>query len=157
MKADFLNHVIKTNDDGRKIFNFRDVFISDIHWGTHASRAKALCRALTNIQTQNLTLVGDIADFWHMSQKDTWGMGPYHRQGIAHILRMRANKIYIPGNHEDTLRTRTKTFPQHGDRDMVYRNLIGGSLFGIEVVRDSIYTDPNGKRYFVCHGDEFDP
>lgn len=152
-----IERCIKQNDNGRSAFNFEHVFMSDIHWGTHSARAKALCRALMNIQTDNLTLVGDIVDGWHMSQKKSWNLGAFHRQGMAHVLRMDAKKTYIPGNHEDNLRGTVKPFPQHNDKEMMYRNLIGKKLFDIDVKRDMEYTDPNGKTYFVCHGDEFDP
>ena len=152
-----IERCIKQNDNGRSVLNFEHVFISDIHWGTHSSRAKALCRALMNIETENLTLIGDIVDGWHMSQKESWNLGDYHRQGMAHVLRMDANKTYIPGNHEDNLRGTIKPFPQHDDKEMMYRKLVGGKLFDIDVKQDTEYTDPKGKKYFVCHGDEFDP
>ncbi len=152
-----LTKIIKKNGQGRSVFNFDHVFMSDIHWGTHAARAKALCRVLPNIETNHMTLVGDIVDGWHMSQKKSWNLGAYHRQGMAHILRMQANKIYIPGNHEENLRGTIKSFPQHDDKEMMYRKLTDSQLFDIKVMHDMDYTDPNGKHYFVCHGDEFDP
>ncbi len=152
-----IKQCIKSGDDGRPVLGFHHLFMSDIHWGTHASRAKALCRVFPNIQTQGLTLVGDIVDGWHMSQKDSWNMGDYHRQGMAHVLRMKTDKTYIPGNHEDNLRGQVKAFSQHDDREMMYRRLVGGDLFDLKVRQDCDYVDPNGKRYFVCHGDEFDP
>ena len=152
-----IKRVIKQDDDGRPVFAFQHVFMSDIHWGTHSARAKSLCRVFPNIRTQGLTLVGDIVDGWHMSEKETWNFGDFHRQGIAHVLRMDAQKIYIPGNHENNLRGTMKTFSQHDDREMMHRKLTGGDLFGIKVLHDAEYTDPNGKCYFVCHGDEFDP
>lgn len=152
-----IHKVIKTDEDGHRFFDFKHVFISDIHWGTHSARAKALCRMLPHIRTEELTLVGDIVDGWHMSEKESWNLGSHHRQGIAHVLRMEAEKVYIPGNHEDNLREKIKAFPQHNNRRMLYRNLIGGEIFDIKVMRNKDYTDPRGKRYFVTHGDEFDP
>lgn len=152
-----MNDIITFNGNGKPVFDFHHVFMSDIHWGTHSARAKALCRMLPMIKTNALTLVGDIVDGWHMSEKEEWNLGDYHRQGMAHILRMDTKKTYIPGNHEDNLRGKLKTFPQHGHKEMMYRNLIGANIYGIDVKQTDDYVDPKGNRYLVTHGDEFDP
>ena len=56
---------IRTGNDGRARLHFDHIFISDIHFLTKQCKAKGLARMFANTDFENLTLVGDIFDFWH--------------------------------------------------------------------------------------------
>jgi len=50
--------------------------------------------------------------------------------------------IYIPGNHDGELRK---------------RGLAGKNVLGARLEHEFEFTDPKGRKIFVCHGDRFDP
>jgi UDP-2,3-diacylglucosamine pyrophosphatase LpxH len=145
---------LKTDPNGLPRLHFDTIFISDIHFGTKHCKAKLLYQFLNHIQTPEMHLVGDIIDGWYMSGKATYNLGPFHRQSMAEFIRI-ANSgtrvIYEPGNHDETLRGKTL---KSGQR---HRQMTGKSLFGIAIKDHDIYTDKNGRRFYVVHGDEFDP
>ncbi len=133
---------------------FDTLFISDIHFGTKHCKAKMLYQMLNYIQTREMHLVGDIVDGWYMVNKAEYNLGPYHRQSMAEILRIAEGDtkvFYEPGNHDETLRGKLLNNGQ------MHRKMTGKTLFGIEFVENHVYVDPNGRRFYVTHGDEFDP
>lgn len=119
---------------------FKTVFISDVHLGTKMSQASLLLEFLKTIECEKLYLVGDIIDGWSLSRSFYWPQE--HNDVLQKILR-RARKntevIYIPGNHDEFLRS----FGEH--------------QFGnVSLLRNDIHTGVDGNRYIVMHGDEFD-
>lgn len=135
-------------------FAFDTVFISDIHFGTKHCKAKMLYQMLSHIQMREMHLVGDIVDGWHMVNKAQYNLGPFHRQSMAEILRIAAGGtkvFYEPGNHDETLRGK-KT-----ESGQMRRQMVGKTLYNIEFVENHVYVDRNGRRFYVTHGDEFDP
>ncbi len=120
---------------------YRAVFISDVHLGTTACQAAHLVDFLEKTQTDSLYLVGDIVDFIQMQRRaffpDT------HRKVISLILkaaRSGTRVVYIPGNH-----------------DAFFRQLAGQTVAGVAIKRNEVHTTADGRRFFISHGDEFDP
>lgn len=119
---------------------YKSIFISDIHLGTKMSQADKVLEFLKTTESENLYLVGDIIDGWAMHKNFYWPQE--HNDVIQKILR-KARKgtkvIYIPGNHDEFLRS------------------FGYHVFGnIGIAMSDLYTGVDGKKYYVCHGDQFD-
>ena len=119
---------------------FRSIWISDIHLGTHGCKAEYLLDFLRCTESDYLYLVGDIFDGWRLRQSWYWPQS--HNDVVQKILR-KARKgtkvIYVPGNHDEVLRSYT-----------------GHHFGGVVVVTDAIHETADGKRLLVIHGDEFD-
>lgn len=126
--------------DRDKPRKYRAVFISDFHLGTRASQAAALLEFLRVVDADTIYLVGDIIDFWKVRRGPAWHQS--HNDVLQKLLR-KARKgtriVFIPGNHDEAL-----------------RDYCGQSFGGIEIVRDTVHTRIDGRRYVVMHGDEFD-
>lgn len=119
---------------------YKSIFISDVHLGAKMSQADMLLDFLKTVECDTLYLVGDIVDGWALSKNFYWPQT--HNDVIQKILR-RARKgekiIYLPGNHDEFLRS----FGHHD--------------FGnIELVNSIIHVGVDGKKYLVMHGDQFD-
>jgi len=139
---------IRQDDQGRPYLHFPFMSLSDIHWGTGQSRAKRLCQLLEHTRTDHTQLAGDIIDLEYMTEKLTWNLGPWHRQGMGHILRRAGDESsvvkYNRGNHEDNIR---------GD---IFDRLNGRHLYGVQFEDQSEYVDPGGLRVLIDHGHRFD-
>ena len=119
---------------------FRSIWISDVHLGTYGSQAAMLLDFLRHTDSKYLYLVGDIIDGWRM--KRSWYWHQSHNDVIQKLLR-KARKgtrlFYVPGNHDENFRDFT-----------TYR-------FGnVAVVRETVHTMLDGRKFLVMHGDEFD-
>ncbi|HRY06012.1 MAG TPA: UDP-2,3-diacylglucosamine diphosphatase [Hyphomicrobiaceae bacterium] len=126
--------------DGRSAGHYRSVFISDIHLGTRNSQTHALLDFLKHVDADTYYLVGDIIDFWKVRRGPAWSQS--HNDVLQKLLRKvrkGARIVFIPGNHDEAL-----------------RDYCGQSFGGIDIVRDTIHECPDGRRYLVMHGDEFD-
>lgn len=120
---------------------YRSVFISDVHLGTLACQADHLINFLETVQTEQLYLVGDIVDFLQM-RKRAW-FPDNHRKVISLVLRKAregTRVVYIPGNH-----------------DAFFRQMAGQTISGVAIKRNDVHVTADGRRFFVSHGDEFDP
>ncbi len=119
---------------------YRSVFISDFHLGTRASQTEALLSFLKHVEADTYYLIGDIIDFWKVRRGSVWPQS--HNDVLQKLLRKvrkGARIVFIPGNHDEAL-----------------RDFCGQTFGGIEVVRETVHTQPDGKRYLIMHGDEFD-
>ena len=119
---------------------YKSIFISDIHLGTKMSQADKVLDFLKSTESENLFLVGDIIDGWAMHKNFYWPQE--HNDVIQKILR-KARKgtrvTYLPGNHDEFLRS------------------FGYHVFGnIGIAMSDLYTGVDGKKYYICHGDQFD-
>lgn len=118
----------------------RAVFLSDIHLGSKDCKAEYLIDFLRCVRTEYLFLVGDVVDFWSLKRQSYW---PESHQTVMRALNQLSKQgtqvIYIPGNHDETL-----------------REFVGASLFNLTLVREYEYTSSSGKRLLLLHGDEFD-
>jgi UDP-2,3-diacylglucosamine pyrophosphatase LpxH len=124
----------------RELLRLRSVFISDVHLGSRDSRASELLQFLSSVQVDYLFLVGDIIDFWSLSRSFYWPQP--HNDVLRAILgkaRDGAQVIYVPGNHDETLRQ------------------FCGSAFGnLKIRRRYVHATADGREFLVMHGDEFD-
>lgn len=123
-----------------KPLQLRSLFISDVHLGFPGCRAEFLCDFLEQVACEFLYLVGDIVDFHYMRNRRFWPAS--HSDVVQKILEMaRAGTrvIYVPGNHDDSLRR------------------FCGLAFGhIQVKSEAIHESADGRRFLVIHGDQFD-
>lgn len=120
--------------------SFRTVFISDTHLGFRGVRAEELSAFLKHIECERLYLVGDILDFWAIKQR--WHWPATHNQVVRRILKQAkrgAQVIYIPGNHDDSL-----------------RQYVGLDLGGVRIAHQAAHRTADGRVLLVTHGDEYD-
>lgn len=127
-------------NDGSQERHFRTLFISDVHLGARGSQAERLLDFLRVHDADTIYLVGDIIDGWAL--KSHWHWPQSHNDFVQKILRRvrkGARVFYIPGNHDEFL-----------------RSYYGTHFGGIDVVEQAIHQGFDGKRYLVIHGDMFD-
>ncbi|TAK48876.1 MAG: UDP-2,3-diacylglucosamine diphosphatase [Xanthobacteraceae bacterium] len=119
---------------------FRALFISDVHLGTRGCRADALLDFLRHHDAETIYLVGDIVDGWAL--RSTWHWPQAHNDVVQKILR-KARKgtrvVYVPGNHDEFL-----------------RSYVGTHFGGIEVTEQAMHEAADGRSYLIIHGDMFD-
>lgn len=119
---------------------YRAIWISDLHLGTPGCKAEYLLEFLRHNESDVLYLVGDIVDGWQLRRG--WYWHQTHNDVVQKILR-KARKgtrvVYIPGNHDEGL-----------------RSFLGHGLGNIEVVEDAVHVLLDGRRLLVTHGDLFD-
>lgn len=124
-------------DYGRR---YRTLFISDVHLGTKGCQSGELLDFLREVDADTVYLVGDIVDAWRLKQSWYW---PQEHNDVVQKLLRKARKhvrvVYVPGNHDEFL-----------------KDYLGTHFGGIEVVANAIHQGPDGRRYLVVHGDDFD-
>ncbi|TMP94111.1 MAG: UDP-2,3-diacylglucosamine diphosphatase [Verrucomicrobia bacterium] len=117
----------------------RTAWISDVHLGTRASGAARLLDFLREYDFDTLYVVGDLVDIWQMRRSRYWPQ--QHNDVIQKILR-KARKgtrvIYIPGNHDEMIRS---FYGAYGD---------------ITIQKHAIHRTADGRRILVIHGHELD-
>ncbi len=120
---------------------YRSICISDLHLGAKESNTSFLLDFLRHNDSEYLYLVGDIIDLWQTGRR--WHWPPINDEIVLCILekaRRGTRVIYIPGNHDGALRQ--------------YAAL--PFFKGVEIRPNTIHVTANGRRFFICHGDEFD-
>ena len=120
--------------------HFRTLFLSDVHLGSKAAQAEMLVDFLRHHDAEKIYLVGDIVDGWRL--KRSWHWPQSHNDVVQKLLRKArkgAEIIYVPGNHDEFL-----------------RSFLGQHFGGVEVKRNDIHVTADGRRFLVMHGDEFD-
>lgn len=120
--------------------HYRALFISDLHLGTRGCQAELMLDFLRHHDADTIYLVGDIIDGWRL--RTGWYWPQTHNDVIQKLLRKvrkGSRMIYLPGNHDEFV-----------------RDYIGMSLGGVEVMRNTIHTAVDGRKYLITHGDEFD-
>lgn len=119
---------------------YRTVFLSDIHLGYKHCQAEFLLDFLRQVRCERLYLIGDVIDMWAMKHRFHW---PRHHHAVLKrlikIAAKQAKVIYIPGNHDE-----------------IARNLVGDTILNIEIHREYVHTTVTGRRFLLCHGDEFE-
>ncbi|MCG8357753.1 MAG: UDP-2,3-diacylglucosamine diphosphatase [Kiloniellales bacterium] len=119
---------------------YRSIWISDIHLGTRGCKADFLLDFLKYSESEYLYLVGDIVDGWRL--KRSWYWEQSHNDVVQKLLR-KARKgtkvIYVPGNHDEALRSVTDNY-----------------FGGVYVIDPAIHVTADGRRLLVMHGDQFD-
>ena len=127
-------------EDEEQTQRVRTIFVSDFHLGTRNCQADLLLSFLRHHDADTIYLVGDIFDGWRL--RNGWYWPQSHNDVVQKLLRKvrkGTHVFYIPGNHDDFLRSYT-----------------GLTFGGVEVVDHAIHVTADGKRYLVLHGDEFD-
>ena len=121
--------------------HYRSIFLSDVHLGTRGCQAHLVLDFLRHNDADTYFLVGDIIDGWRLSRAG-WYWPQAHNDVIQKLLRKvrrGARMVFIPGNHDEFA-----------------RQFLGLTFGGIEIVRNTIHTTADGRRFLVMHGDEFD-
>lgn len=119
---------------------YRSVFISDVHLGSADCQADYLLDFLDNVSCETLYLVGDIVDLIAMQRRVYFPDS--HQAVVRRFMALAASGtrvVYVPGNHDEFL-----------------RHFCGQTLAGIELKQKAIHTTADGRRFVVCHGDQFD-
>jgi UDP-2,3-diacylglucosamine pyrophosphatase LpxH len=121
-------------------FQYRTIWLSDIHLGTRGCKAEYLLDFLRHNDAPTIYLVGDIVDGWRLRRSWYW---PQTHNDIVQKLLRKARKgtriVYVPGNHDEWLRE--------------YAPLAFGA---VEVVEEAVHVTADGRRLLVMHGDWFD-
>jgi UDP-2,3-diacylglucosamine pyrophosphatase LpxH len=118
---------------------YRTIWISDLHLGTHGCNAAGVLDFLRQHECKTLYLVGDIIDIWRLKKDHYWPQS--HNDVVQKILRKgrKGTKIIvIPGNHDEFC-----------------SNFLG--VYGNILVKTrDVYTAHDGRRLLIMHGHEFD-
>lgn len=120
--------------------HYRSVFISDVHLGTADCQAAYLLDFLNQVRCDTLYLVGDIVDLIAMQKRVH--LPPEHHAIVHRFIEIAAEGtrvVYVPGNHDD-----------------FFRKFCGQTIAGIELRHKVVHTTADGRRFMVCHGDQFD-
>jgi UDP-2,3-diacylglucosamine pyrophosphatase LpxH len=122
--------------------SYRSIFISDVHLGTRGCSAQHLTDFLKNNHCDHLYLIGDIVDGWRLHSKWYW---PQSHSDVVRKILTKAKRgtqvIYVTGNHDEFLRNFTSFALSFGN---------------IEVVDEAEHTAPNGDKFWIIHGDDYD-
>jgi len=118
----------------------KSAFISDVHLGSRDCHAAELLRFLDRIEVDTLFLVGDLIDFWSLRRSFYW---PAEHNAVVRAILAKARAgvrvVYIPGNHDEDLRS------------------FCGSAFGnLHLRRKYVHSTADGRKWLVMHGDELD-
>lgn len=89
---------------------------------------------------ETIYLIGDIVDAWRLRRGWFW---PQSHNDVVQALLTRAHDgariYYIPGNHDEIL-----------------RSYLGTHFGGVEVVQTATHVTADGRRLLITHGDQFD-
>lgn len=124
------------------LHRYRAIFISDLHLGTRGCRSDFLVDFLRRTSSEKLYLVGDIVDGWCLGA--SWYWDAAQDEVVALILRKARDGTevtYIPGNHDEVLRTCPP---------------MGLDICGIRLRGEAVHETADGRRLLILHGDEFD-
>ena len=126
------------SDEG--LFKHRAIFLSDIHLGTRGCQAEMLLDFLKYHDAETIFLVGDVVDGWRLQNRWYW---PQTHNDVVQKLLRKGRKgsriIYVPGNHDEFL-----------------RSYYGAHFGGVEVAEHYIHETADGRRMLVIHGDQYD-
>ncbi len=124
----------------RARFEYRTLFLSDMHLGTKGCQVGQLINFLTTHDAETIYLVGDIIDKWRLDVRWYW---PAEHNSVLQILMQKAKRgtrlVYLPGNHDEFARIHNGT--KNDD---------------IEFADRIVHETADGKRLLVVHGDCFD-
>lgn len=120
------------------------VVISDLHLGTRFGAGDMLCEFLSHVRCDKLILNGDIVDGRHLNHRRPKKLPEAQKRVLDAINRKLAEGtevIYIPGNHDITLR---------------HIHAAGKTIEGVKIAESMDFTDPKGRKFLIVHGDRFD-
>jgi len=111
-----------------------------VHLGTADCQAAYLLDFLNQVRCETLYLVGDIVDLIAMQKRVH--LPPEHQAVVQRLMEIAATGtrvVYVPGNHDE-----------------FFRKFCGQTIAGIELKHKVVHTTADGRRFMVCHGDQFD-
>ena len=122
----------------------RTLFLSDIHLGYPLCQAESLLRFLDTIEFDQLYLIGDIIDIWHLEWNNKHLYNPSHLEVLKTIIDYSKNAptFFLYGNHDSQL------------VDPKYKMFFG--LQGMSFSDSRTYETLQGQRFLVSHGDKHD-
>lgn len=138
--SSIVNASSSSHNDHKKTFDFRAIFISDIHLGTKDCKAAQLNSFLKHYSCEQLYLVGDIFDGWRMKSGIYWHKN--FNRVIHRVLKLAKKGIpvfYITGNHDEFLRK--------------YAN---SRFDNIYLCNRKVHVTRTGKKILVIHGDQYE-
>ena len=122
------------------MFEFRSLWISDVHLGTRDAKIEDLLSFLEHSRCDYLYLVGDIFDFLKIKSGWHW---PERNNALIQVLIDKAWRgtkvVFIPGNHDE-----------------IFRSYDGASLLGIKIQSEAVHETMDGRKLLIVHGDQFD-
>ena len=122
---------------------YQTIVISDVHLGTEYSKTRQLTDFLKTVNCNTLIMNGDIIDGWNLQKSGKGKWKKEHTDFLKVIMKMMENHnthiVYVRGNHDDFI-----------------DYLAPFSFANISIVKDYLYENNGGKRYYVTHGDIFD-
>jgi UDP-2,3-diacylglucosamine pyrophosphatase LpxH len=121
-------------------FQWRTIFVSDLHLGTQGCQANDFLEFLRQNDAETIYLVGDIVDFWRIRHRPYWTQEQNDiLQKILRKGRKGTQIVLLPGNHDEA-----------------FDAFIGCSFGNIEVRSEAVHETADGRRLLVVHGDHFD-
>lgn len=135
---------MKKKPDATTPEHYPVVIISDLHIGMKFGAGDMLCEFLHNVTCDKLILNGDIVDGRLLNHRRPKDLPERQKRVLDAINRKIAEGtevIYIPGNHDITLRR---------------MDLAGKTVMGVKIEQSVDFTDPKGRKLLILHGDQFD-
>ncbi|MDR3705023.1 MAG: UDP-2,3-diacylglucosamine diphosphatase [Paludibacteraceae bacterium] len=121
---------------------YATVVLSDIHVGNNHAKVNEVINFLESVKCDKLILNGDIIDGWQLQKSGARWRKRYTRffRVVMKMMEKGDTKvIYVRGNHDDFL-----------------DHVLPIKILNFRVVKSYIHYS-HGKKYFVLHGDIFDP
>ena len=125
--------------DGTPKTRYRSIFVSDIHLGSPSSKSGLLVEFLETTRCENLYIVGDFIDFYHLYEHHGWSSSC--NQVIRRLLSKVGKKTQVKvciGNHD------------------AFLGLLSGFGFGNVKINHEFIHENKFTDYLVTHGDRFD-
>ncbi len=142
-----LQEVIRQNGRGkqssktRKPMNVRTLFLSDLHLGSHDSKAREVVDVLKHTRCEKVVLNGDIIDGWALKRGSKWKK--IHTRVVRMLLKKMEKEesevVYLRGNHDDFL-----------------QQFLAMELGRLRCRNEIVHVAADGRKFLVLHGDGFD-
>jgi UDP-2,3-diacylglucosamine pyrophosphatase LpxH len=120
------------------------VVISDVHLGMKNRTDEKLNKFLKELNCETLVLNGDFVDGLRISARSKNKLSADDVQildALNDLIARGTKVVYIPGNHDEALRK---------------MDLYGKTIMGITFAEYYVHETPQGKKFFISHGDQFD-
>jgi UDP-2,3-diacylglucosamine pyrophosphatase LpxH len=123
-----------------KRYHVRSLFISDLHLGSEHSNVEEFIDMLSVVKTQNIFVVGDFIDFFHMYEHHGWSQKCNDAiKRILSKLQKGANLYIAYGNHD------------------AFFSLANEFDFGNIHISKHFVHENEFINILVTHGDDYDP
>tara|TARA_A100001388_G_scaffold270537_1_gene248148 strand:+ start:432 stop:1205 length:774 start_codon:yes stop_codon:yes gene_type:complete len=134
---------------------YKSVFLSDIHLGFSGCQSDKLDLFLSNLKCNELYLVGDIIDFWAMTDNFYWPEA--HMNILNRFVELKEEGVkvrYISGNHDDPLREETILEDLY-NKGEPYHTIIN-QLDRLDHAEKYDYITNKHGKILLIHGDQYD-